>query len=115
MILITPKESFSSEDNFMTIPPLVKAGIPAKYDLRDYNLVSPVKDQGQYDNGWAFAAIGAMESNYMKTYGKSIDLSEMHLAYFSFINSDKSKAFYNVKTFDEAMHKNGNSLFPTAL
>lgn len=89
-----------------------------KYDLRDYNYIpSAVRNQNPYDTCWAHASIGAMESNYMRQGYSEIELSEMHLAYFSFINSTKTKAFHSssVTTFDGAMGHGGNSFYPTAI
>ncbi len=51
--------------------------LPEKYDLRDYNRVSPVKNQGKNGSCWAFATYGSMESVLSK-YGK-FDFSEKHL------------------------------------
>ena len=42
------------------------AEFPVKYDLRDYGLVTSVKNQGDYFNCWAFAAVGSLESCYLK-------------------------------------------------
>ena len=50
--------------------------IPTSYDLREHNLVSPVKDQQSGGNCWAFAAIAALESAILKTSGELLDLSE---------------------------------------
>lgn len=50
------------------------------FDLRDYNLLSPLKDQETTELCWAFATNEAIESNYrVNNPGKSIDLSEKHL------------------------------------
>ncbi len=39
--------------------------IPKAFDLREYNRVTPVKDQQQSGACWAFASLGAMESALM--------------------------------------------------
>lgn len=49
---------------------------PSSYDLREYNMVSPVKDQQSGGNCWAFASIAALESAILKTSGELLDLSE---------------------------------------
>lgn len=36
--------------------------LPARYDMRDYDRVSPVRDQGRYGTCWAFASLGALET-----------------------------------------------------
>ena len=61
--------------------------LPAKYDLRDYNLVTPVRNQngtkpgGTSDMGstvglcWAFASLASLESNMLKQGISSSPLS----------------------------------------
>lgn len=114
-----------------------KAGTPpSKYDLRSVNgksYVTPIKNQNPYGTCWAHAAIGAMESNFLMQGGTELDLSEMHLAWFTYINADKSKAFDNItwnnKASDQAsaprnygsesktqiLNEGGNSFYPAAL
>ena len=62
------------------------AALPSKYDLRDYGFVTPVKNQAGAFNCWTFAAIAALESNYVKQgYGTvdNTDFSEAHLVWFA--------------------------------
>ncbi len=58
---------------------------PSSLDLRDQGLVTSVKNQGSNGTCWAFAAISCMETSLInKGYAdNSIDLSELHMAYFS--------------------------------
>ncbi|MGN1044828.1 MAG: carboxypeptidase regulatory-like domain-containing protein [Candidatus Methanomethylophilaceae archaeon] len=58
--------------------------LPSSYDLRDYGLVTSVKDQGNYNTCWAFAFISCVETNLIKKgYADlSIDLSEYQLVYY---------------------------------
>lgn len=47
-----------------------------RFDLRDVNGVTSVKDQGTCGSCWAFSAVAAMESNYALKNGELIDISE---------------------------------------
>ena len=60
--------------------------IPASYDSRDYGYVTSVKDQGDFGSCCSFAAVSAIESDYiMKGYGTkdNTDFSEAYLYWFS--------------------------------
>ena len=62
--------------------------IPRKYDLRDYNYVTSVKDQMDGGNCWAFATIAALESSILKASGLNWDLSEGNLKNLMALFSD---------------------------
>jgi len=53
--------------------------LPSSYDLRDYNLVTSVKNQGGCGSCWAFATMGAIESHWLVNGYGSMDLSEQNL------------------------------------
>ena len=50
--------------------------VPSSYDLRTYNRVTPVRDQGAYDTCWAFSVIASFESRILTKEKLAIDLSE---------------------------------------
>lgn len=82
-------QMYSPEEESCTYAdtPIVGAGdIPEAYDLRDYGLVTPVRNQGAEGMCHAFAAIGACETNLLKqgleTDCEALDLSEAQLGYF---------------------------------
>ncbi len=56
--------------------------LPSKYDLRDFNLITSVKDQNPLGSCWTFSSIGAIESRWIKLGGYSkttLDLSEENM------------------------------------
>ncbi len=71
---------------------LSKASFPASYSSVDMGLITAPKDQGQYGTCWSFSAISAMETYLIKKGMKvngsvangGLDLSEKHLAYFTY-------------------------------
>jgi C1A family cysteine protease/PKD repeat protein len=69
------KSSGSLETKNGTISPL-----PKRYDLRDSGYVTPVKNQGKYYTCWAFAAMAAIESNWLVNHWGSYDLSEQNIS-----------------------------------
>ena len=62
---------FNMTENFTTIP--------GKYDMRDYDLLTPVKNQEDEGNCWAFAAIATLESCILKATGEHYDFSEENM------------------------------------
>lgn len=48
-------------------------------DLRDFNFVSPVQDQGECGDCWIFGSIAALEGNLLMNGGSDIDASEQHV------------------------------------
>lgn len=69
----------------------VLLGFPSKFDLRtslNGSRVTGVRDQGSYGTCWAFSAAGVVESNLLMQNIGSYDLSELQLAYFSYMRSE---------------------------
>ena len=67
---------------------------PARFDLRDYGVVTPVKSQSPWGSCWSFGGIAAAESSILTTLGmtneeykaktgQDFDLSEKHLLWFA--------------------------------
>ena len=61
------------------------ASIPSSYNLNALGKVSSVRDQGSTQSCWAHAALAAAESSIIMKglSGRTIDLSESHLVWFS--------------------------------
>lgn len=58
--------------------------IPARYDAREYGLISPVRDQGTLGLCYSFSLATSLESGYRSlNNGADIDLSELSLGYFA--------------------------------
>ena len=53
--------------------------LPDSYDLRTLGYVTPVKNQANDGNCWAFATLSVLESNILKATGIELDLSEENM------------------------------------
>lgn len=62
--------------------------LPEKFDLREENGVTSVKDQGSEGTCWAQSAVASAETSLVK-YQPEIDLSEYHTAFFTYYGEDQ--------------------------
>lgn len=76
--------SFYDSSNVSSVR--TRAALPAKYDLREENLVTPVKDQSPWGSCWSFGAVAGAESNALSQGVSNPDYSELHLAWFTYQN-----------------------------
>lgn len=100
------EEAFYSNEDFADILPVdadcfLTKEIPSKYDSRDVSgkcYVTGIEDQGYSSLCWAYAALGAIESDILKNHSnisaKDLDLSEKHLAYHNVHRSEGSRGGY---------------------
>ena len=78
-------------------PTIINASITdSRFDLRDYNLVTSVKNQGFMGACWAFGATSAFESAFLKATGVTLDISENNIQ-----NSALKYSIYGLKVTQE--------------
>lgn len=65
-----------------------ESALPEKFDLRNENGVTPVKDQGSEGTCWAQSAAASAETSLVN-YQPEIDLSEYHTAFFTYYGADQ--------------------------
>ena len=73
--------NYNSSQNYLLIRsgPSYDSDLPSSYDLREYYMVTPVRDQGSNGNCWAFASLASLESCILKATGATYDLSEENM------------------------------------
>ncbi len=75
-----------------------KSKFPKKYDPRNKDFITPIKDQGQTGLCWAFAGCSQIESSLIKLNNATsdTDISELQMAYFGYLSrpdEDQSMSF----------------------
>ncbi len=88
----------------LSLPGALYAESPASFDLRSYNKVSPIKNQGSAGSCWAFATYSSLES-YLSGTG-NWDFSENHMK--NILSSSCAEGF------DRAASDGGNHFMSTA-
>jgi C1A family cysteine protease len=82
--------------------PTVKSSLyPSRYDSRDFGYTTPVKNQGQIGDCWAFTTYGALDTNQKKLTNKEYDFSEINLAANNGIGGadDGGNMYYSISYF----------------
>ncbi|MBQ4533716.1 MAG: hypothetical protein IJA18_00805, partial [Ruminococcus sp.] len=62
--------------------------MPSAFDLREASGMTSVKNQGAYGTCWAHSSAASAESGILES-DPSVNLSEMHTAYFSYYGDDQ--------------------------
>ncbi len=78
------------------------------------NIITSVKDQMESSNCWAFAAIAAAETAYMRNHTVTdVDFSEAHLSYFAWNSktSDTSDPTYQDGIYEADPHNKGGNIY----
>ena len=93
------------------------AALPSQYDLRDYGHITSIRNQNPYGTCWAFASVGAIESNYLVQNPRvnAHDLSELHLAWYTFRDSRQGYSFPLNDTRESILNQGGWASMPIAL
>jgi C1A family cysteine protease len=87
-----------------------KRAIASSFDWRSYNVVTPVRDQGDCGACYAFSALGVLESQYAKKKKQLIDLSEQQIINCDFYDmgcsgGDMYTAFEYLKQDNGALYE----------
>jgi len=105
-----------SQGFFATSSP---AALPAQYDLRNYNLMTAVRNQDPYGTCWSFGGFASLESTLKKSGGSNHDFSEWHLAYYVYQDFSSSLPAFTTHTVapgeDPIFDQGGNSWQAAAL
>lgn len=81
----------------------------SKFDLRDYNYVTSVKNQDNSNTCWTFATMASIESNLLMNKIGSYDLSEAHLAF-----SAQNVSFEGLMPVNRTYDDGGNAFISSA-
>ncbi|WP_342305880.1 lectin like domain-containing protein [Methanolobus sp. ZRKC5] len=102
-------ELLASEGSGFSPSSIMPTGLevyPSRYDLRDNNGVTAVRDQGYAGSCWAHASIGSLESFLLHNQSDTWDISEN--------NAKNILVSSNQDGFDRAHGDGGNNLITTA-
>lgn len=85
---LVDRNAYNYEDGVSTLGDEDRAALPARFDLREKGVVTPVKLQNPWGTCWGFAAVAASETSILSELGTTydatkLDLSELQLAWFS--------------------------------
>ena len=88
--------------------------LPSSYDMRAN--MPAVRNQGAFGTCWSFAAIAGLESSTLKqNLQDDPDMSEMHLAYFTYGDTTPGKSFNPNYANKDILNQGGNASRAIAL
>ena len=91
-----------------TFPIAASAANSASYDMRETGIVSSVKNQNPYGMCWAYTSASCAETEFIQ-YNPSINLSELHTAYYGWSGGDQPIPNITDKTDKYALLNAGGS------
>ncbi|MCW7752784.1 lectin like domain-containing protein [Desulfobotulus sp. H1] len=91
------------------------SALPATYDLRQHGKVPPVKDQDPWGTCWAFASMGASESNAMVQGWPQPQFSRKHLAWFAYTDMDSHRVGFDAQNPNEIYNEGGDAIRAAAI
>lgn len=100
--------------------------LPARFDLREQGVVTPVKQQNPFGTCWSFGETAAAETSILSSLGETyaslpLDFSEKHLAWFAVHSvtaaEDPSQAGEGLYPLDpdQPYNTGGYSIYATSL
>ncbi|AER41457.1 V-CATH [Epinotia aporema granulovirus] len=78
----------SKECEYVLVADAPSRSLPASFDWRANNAVTPVKNQLDCGSCWAFSTIANIESLYAIKYGVEVDLAEQYLLNCDYTNNN---------------------------
>ena len=94
------------------------ATYPESYDLRELGHSTPIKNQNPYGTCWTFGTLSSLESTWLKSSGEELDLSELHMAYFGYSDTDQYSSYTSypgLETYPDLLNNGGDDFKATAL
>lgn len=113
-------------DGFVSMAAEEPVQLPARFDLREQGVVTPVKQQNPFGTCWSFGETAAAETSILSSLGETyaslpLDFSEKHLAWFAVhpvtAAEDPSQAGEGLYPLDpdQPYNTGGYSIYATSL